>query len=138
MAKAAAKPVVRFRIDLSPDCSIGPGKIDLLEAIRTTGSLRAAARELGYSYRRAWHLLNDLNTMFNKPVTQAKMGSGGARLTEAGEDLIRCYRATARKIEPLIDSTLGAITKKAVLRAPKSTLVPRKRIARRIHSMDQG
>ena len=139
MDKKAGKPVLRFRIDLSPTCSIGPGKIDLLEAIQSTGTLRAAARKLGYSYRRAWHLLNDLNANLRKPVTQAKFGGhggGGVTLTDAGEQLIQCYRSTGEKIEPLVISTLGAIAKKAALRGPKNKLAPRKRIARRIATMD--
>jgi molybdate transport system regulatory protein len=68
---------VRFRVDVSPACSIGPGKVALLERIRETGSLRRAARQLGMSYRRAWLLMDGLNRSFHSPVTTASVGGKG-------------------------------------------------------------
>jgi len=50
-------PVIRFRIDFAENSYVGPGKIDLLEAIKDSGSLSQAARDLGMSYRRAWLLI---------------------------------------------------------------------------------
>ena len=44
---------VSIRLDLPNGNQIGPGKIALLEAILAEGSIRAAARYLGMSYRRA-------------------------------------------------------------------------------------
>jgi molybdate transport system regulatory protein len=88
-------PSVRVRLDFSADRSVGPGKIDLLEKIESSGSLSAAARALGLSYRRAWLLLDDLNRSFTGPVaTTSKGGSngGGAVLTALGRRLIDDYR----------------------------------------------
>jgi molybdate transport system regulatory protein len=62
---------VRFRVDVSPACAIGPGKIALLMGLQRTGSLRRAAQELGMSYRRAWLLVDGLNRSFTEPVTTA-------------------------------------------------------------------
>jgi molybdate transport system regulatory protein len=89
-------PVVRFRVDFTPPCRIGPGKIALLQEIDRTGSLSQAARDLGMSYRRAWLLLSSLNTSFRAPVAQTARGGsrgGGARLTDFGQTLIRTYLA---------------------------------------------
>jgi molybdate transport system regulatory protein len=89
-------PVVRFRVDFTPPCRIGPGKIALLQEIARTGSLSQAARDLGMSYRRAWLLLSSLNTSFRAPVARTARGGshgGGARLTDFGQALIRTYRA---------------------------------------------
>lgn len=86
---------VRFRVDFSPGCSVGPGKIDLLEAIIATGSLSEAARSLGMSYRRAWLLLDSLNHSFNTPLTRATVGGrggGGVTLTEFALKLVKRYR----------------------------------------------
>ena len=69
---------IRFRVDLTPGCSIGPGKIQLLEAITRTGSLRRAATELRMSYRRAWLLLDELDNPFDEPATLATVGGAGA------------------------------------------------------------
>src|SRR5208283_618116 len=88
-------PVIRFRIDFAENSSVGPGKIDLLEAIRDSGSLSQAARDLGMSYRRAWLLIDSFKKAFREPVTSATTGGkrgGGVRLTEFGRTLIDSYR----------------------------------------------
>jgi molybdate transport system regulatory protein len=92
---------VSFRVDFSPDCAVGPGKIALLEHISSTGSLSEAARKLKMSYRRAWLLLEDLNTSFQQPVAQMSVGGrggGGASLTQFGSDLVAAYRALEAQI----------------------------------------
>lgn len=85
----------RLRITKGPDIAIGPGKIDLLEAIARTGSISAAAKSLGMSYRRAWLLVDMMNRCFESAVVAAGAGGargGGARLTPLGEDIVRRYR----------------------------------------------
>jgi molybdate transport system regulatory protein len=80
--------------------AIGPGKIALLEAIRDTGSISAAARKLRMSYRRAWMLVDDLNRRLAKPVVQAAPGGkagGGATLSPTGHKLVGLYREIERK-----------------------------------------
>ncbi len=86
---------IRLRVDFSDSCSIGPGKITLLESIDRTGSLSAAARALGMSYRRAWLLVESLNTSFRRPVAALSTGGkggGGAALTPFGTTLVAAYR----------------------------------------------
>jgi molybdate transport system regulatory protein len=86
---------LRLRIDVDREAAIGPGKIALLEAIAETGSISAAARKLGMSYRRAWLLIDDTNGRLRTPaVTRAKGGShgGSSELTETGRRLIELYR----------------------------------------------
>src|SRR5712691_10502972 len=88
--------LIRPRIYLSPDLIVGPGKIELLKAVRDTGSISAAARAIGMSYKRAWYLLDTLNKGFHQPVFEASTGGrggGGARLTALGETLITYYTA---------------------------------------------
>ena len=90
---------VRLRIDFAPTGSVGPGKVALLEAIESSGSLSQAARELGMSYRRAWGLLADLNRALREPVASASVGGaggGGAKLTKFGRALIGAYREVER------------------------------------------
>jgi molybdate transport system regulatory protein len=96
-----AEVSVSFRVDFSPDCAVGPGKIALLEHIGSTGSLSEAARKLQMSYRRAWLLLEDLNTSFQQPVARMSVGGrggGGASLTPFGSDLVAAYRALETQI----------------------------------------
>lgn len=103
---------VRFRVDLSPACSVGPGKVALLEAIRDSGSLSAAARTLEMSYRRAWLLLDSLNQSFKEPLTQASVGGrggGGVSLTPLGHAVIEAYRALEAEVETLAARRLALL-----------------------------
>jgi molybdate transport system regulatory protein len=85
-----------IRLDLTSGDRIGPGKIALLEAIAQTGSISAAARALGMSYRRAWLLVEAINEALREPAVSAATGGqhgGGAMLTPTGERIIDLYRA---------------------------------------------
>jgi len=124
-----AKAVVRFRVDFDTAHSVGPGKIELLEHIRETGSLSQAGREIGMSYRRAWLLLDSVNTSFRQPAVATNIGGkagGGATLTEFGAALVDTYRqlekefnTTAAKRFASISGEVASIKKKAaVTRTP--------------------
>ncbi|HEX5864122.1 MAG TPA: winged helix-turn-helix domain-containing protein [Casimicrobiaceae bacterium] len=85
----------RLRITRGDDIAVGPGKVHLLEAIASTGSITAAARQLGMSYRRAWLLVDTMNRCFESPVVAAEAGGkrgGGTRLTATGRRAIAHYR----------------------------------------------
>lgn len=126
MARAAgrkADPTLRFRVDFAAQCSVGLGKVELLEEIGRSGSLSKAARRLGMSYRRAWLLLADLNNSFDRPVAALSVGGaggGGALLTPFGEQLITAYRRLEAVVQPLARSFLQEFGKrvKATRRAP--------------------
>jgi len=85
------------------DIALGPGKIDLLEAIGRMGSISQAAREIKLSYKRAWDMVDTMNHCFKEPLvasTTGGKGGGGAQLTPLGNDMIQLYRrmeATAEK-----------------------------------------
>jgi molybdate transport system regulatory protein len=85
----------RLRVVLAPDVALGPGKADLLEAVAGTGSIAAAGRALGMSYKRAWVLIEAMNGDFGTPLVQTSKGGrayGGAALTETGERVLDLYR----------------------------------------------
>jgi molybdate transport system regulatory protein len=97
-------PTVSLRVDFPTGARVGPGKIALLEAVGRTGSISAAGRSTGMSYRRAWLLLDDLNRAFDRPVTAASAGGaggGGAAVTEFGRALIAAYRALEADVDAL-------------------------------------
>lgn len=92
----------QVRVLLGADIALGPGKADLLEAIRDTGSISAAARRLGMSYRRAWLLADTMNRCFREPLLEAATGGrsgGGAQLTRAGGRVLEQYRRLLRAME---------------------------------------
>jgi molybdate transport system regulatory protein len=108
--------LVRFRIDLAPRCSLGPGKIALLEAIEAEGSLTRAAASLGMSYRYGWLLLDDMKRAFTEPVTRATVGGvhgGGVELTHFGREVVRRYHLALRRMDVVARSAFGPLVKKA-------------------------
>lgn len=91
---------------LEPNIAIGPGKADILEGIRETGSIAATGRRMGMSYKRAWLLVESMNACFENPLVETSRGGqtrGGATLTPEGEKVLACYRRmealTAQAIE---------------------------------------
>lgn len=95
---------VRIRIDFDTVHAVGPGKIALLERMRDCGSLSQAARELDMSYRRAWQLLDSLNTSFTRPVIVTSVGGkggGGSEITQLGLEIIETYRTLEDEITAL-------------------------------------
>ena len=124
---------IRFRVDLSPTCALGPGKVALLEGIARSGSLSQAARDLKMSYRRAWLLLESLNTSFRRPLVitaTGGKGGGGAAVTSFGNELITAYRALESDIEQRARVHFDAFARQTVpgRRAP---LVARRPLKRR-------
>jgi molybdate transport system regulatory protein len=121
----AGRPSIRFRLDFHDQCSVGIGKISLLEAIARTGSLSQAARAMGMSYRRAWLLIDSMNTEFDTPVISATVGGsggGGAQLTPFGGELIRAYRSLEACITPLAVKHMSeVVTRVTVPRRTRST-----------------
>jgi molybdate transport system regulatory protein len=130
-------PHIRFRIDFNAQCAIGPGKIELLEGIARTGSLSQAAREMEMSYRRAWLLLDSINTAFDEPLVNAKTGGvdgGGAQLTEFGAELIRSFRSLEKSIGALAARELVGVAKHVPAGAParaKAAAGKRRKLVRR-------
>lgn len=93
---------LKIRVVLAPGVMMGPGKADLLEGIRATGSIAAAGRRMRMSYKRAWQLVDALNGGFAAPLVEAAKGGaggGGARLTAQGEAVLAGYRALVERAE---------------------------------------
>lgn len=105
----------RLRIKYGEEIAIGPGKIAILEAIAETGSISAAGRKLGMSYRRAWLLVDQMNQYFKDPVVLAATGGlqgGGTALTPTGVEVIRLYRTIEQQSQTHSASLLAALTDK--------------------------
>jgi molybdate transport system regulatory protein len=117
---------VRFRVDFANRCSVGVGKIELLEGIARTGSLSQAAREMRMSYRRAWLLLADLNVSFDSPVARTATGGrggGGAVLTPFGSELVAGYRKLELSLRPIAKRCLSGVRGRIRPEYPKKTAV---------------
>jgi molybdate transport system regulatory protein len=102
-------PGLTLRVLGKSASAMGPGKAELVERIGRTGSISAAAREMGMSYRRAWQLVESLNVDFREPVvTTATGGSrgGGALVTPFGARLVAQFRAMESKASAAIATDL--------------------------------
>lgn len=110
----ASRACPRLRIALREGLILGPGKIDLIEVIGKEGSISAAARTMGMSYRRAWLLVDAMNRMFDQPLVVTSPGGahgGGAVVTDFGRDVAAAYRRIEERTHIAIREELGPYTK---------------------------
>ncbi|MGU7774455.1 winged helix-turn-helix domain-containing protein [Burkholderia sp. MR1-5-21] len=120
LTPAATRPEIdapqvsfRMRIRKGDTVALGPGKVSLLEAVREHGSISAAARSLGMSYRRAWLLIDELNRSLTSPATVSEQGGhsgGGCTLTPVGEEIVRVYREIERQAQEHCAKQIAVLT----------------------------
>lgn len=109
MPSKIKKAGIRLRVFLDPDIAIGPGKAEILEGIRETGSIAAAGRRMNMSYKRAWLLVDTMNACFRQPLVETSRGGrsqGGARLTETGEQVLAYYRRMEAKAAGAVEDEM--------------------------------
>ncbi|GAB3627420.1 Molybdenum-pterin-binding protein MopB [Pandoraea terrae] len=110
--RAPGAPVgydLRIRIRDGETPVFGPGKLALLREIERTGSISAAARELGMSYRRAWLLVDAMNHAFREPLVARHIGGaagGGAALTPLGQSMASQYEALISEMHEWLDDRI--------------------------------
>jgi molybdate transport system regulatory protein len=81
-------------IEANGQILLGEGRVRLLKAIEETGSLSKAAKHLNMSYKKAWGLIDDVNSRAEKPVVTKNIGGksgGGTVLTEHGKSLVKTF-----------------------------------------------
>lgn len=104
--------IMRPRVYIGDQISLGPGKIDLLRVIGETRSIAAAARTLGMPYKRAWLLIDSLNQGLGQPVVitaSGGKGGGGTTVTELGQELLKRYMALEETINAASMAELEAL-----------------------------
>ena len=112
-------PRPQIRIMFRKAIAMGPGKADLLRAIEQTGSISAAARALGMSYRRAWLLVDTMNHCFKQPLVETLTGGqkgGGAQITELGQDVLKRYLQMEAKAAASVQKDLAEFTRLMAVR----------------------
>ena len=118
--------ILKLKIQLycGDEIAMGPGKADLLDAIAQHGSISAAGRAMGMSYRRAWLLVDAMNRCWQRPIVETSPGSahgGGARLSDFGRTVLARYRALQARIDAAADCADFAALQAAILPAPRAS-----------------
>jgi molybdate transport system regulatory protein len=97
----------RIWVEIGGNPALNDSSADLLEQIEAAGSLSEAARRLGFSYRRAWLLLDMLNRKWPQPFVLTATGGhhgGGAKITELGRHVLQTYRDLQIQLEHLLNA----------------------------------
>lgn len=107
MAKAKNKQL-RFRlwIDIDGQRFFGPGRAELLQLIQETGSIAKAAKVMGMSYKKAWAMVDEMNSKAHAPYVIAQKGGkegGGTELTKAGKDVVKAYQKILTKVNSIVE-----------------------------------
>ena len=112
MAETPKEGLTHLRVTLSETAYIGPGRADLLELIASTGSISAAGKAMNMSYKRAWSLVQALNSGFGLALVESSRGGasqGGAQLTDVGKTVLARYRAMQAKTGAAIAEDVAAL-----------------------------
>lgn len=114
---------IKAQVLCGDEFAMGPGKADLLDAIAREGSISAAGRAMGMSYRRAWLLVDTMNRCWSQPLVEATAGGGqgkGARLTPQGREVLAAYRALEHALEQAASGALLDALSAKLLPRPKA------------------
>lgn len=113
---------IAIRVMCGQEIAMGPGKADLLEAIEATGSISAAGRAMGMSYRRAWLLVDAMNRCWARPLVETMPNGAarsGARLSGMGRHVLDAYRALQREAGRIEDGGPWSALQSALLPTPR-------------------
>ncbi|MDJ0277671.1 LysR family transcriptional regulator [Sphingomonas sp. 2R-10] len=114
---------LKIQIACGDALAMGPGKADLLEAIQSEGSISAAGRALGMSYRRAWLLVDEMNRCFDPPLVDTVKGGGldrGSRVSPTGKAVLEAYREMEREASAVAERPAYARVQSFLRSAPLS------------------
>lgn len=100
----------RIWIEVDGNILLGEGRVTLLKAIEDKGSLSKAAKSLGMSYKKAWSLIDAVNTRSQQPVITTSIGGkggGGAQLTPYGKSLVNAFETINKNCWKFLDKQIG-------------------------------
>lgn len=115
---------LKIQLFCGDEIAMGPGKADLLEAIASEGSISAAGRALGMSYRRTWLLVDTMNRCWQAPLVETLAGGkrgGGAALTASGAEILGHFRDLERGLSQASEGPSYAALASHILPAPKAS-----------------
>lgn len=96
---------IRCWIDIDGVRFFGPGRAELLSHIDDSGSIVKAAKAMGMSYKKAWDMVDEMNTRGKKPFVIARKGGdkgGGSELTETARKMLFRYNKLMDKLNTIV------------------------------------
>lgn len=114
MGKKSKGKELRYRcwIDIDGERFFGPGRAELLQLIHETGSISKAAKSMGMSYKKAWAMVDGLNTHGQKPYVIAHKGGkqgGGTEVTKAGLEMLAAYQKLNGKLHAIVEKHIDIL-----------------------------
>jgi molybdate transport system regulatory protein len=106
MSKSIKSIRVRCWVDIDGEKIFGPGRAELLQLIDKTGSISQAAKSMGMSYKKAWAMIDEMNTKASKPYVIAQKGGekgGGTQLTDSGKNVVKAYNKLMERIDAIVN-----------------------------------
>ena len=100
----------RIWIEADGEILLGEGRVSLLKAIDETGSLSKGAKSLGMSYKKAWSLIDAVNSRAKTPVCNTTVGGkkgGGSQITAYGKTLIETYESINENCWEFLDEQIS-------------------------------
>ncbi|MGC3946721.1 MAG: LysR family transcriptional regulator [Chryseolinea sp.] len=102
-----AKKQIRLRcwIDIDGSKFFGPGRLELLQHIEDTGSIASAAKAMGMSYKKAWAMVEEMNSKGSRPYVITQKGGtkgGGTQITATGKRLMKVYEELVTKLDAVV------------------------------------
>jgi len=123
VARASAPPgLTHLRVTFTDSFYLGPGRADLLEGIAETGSIAAAGKRMGMSYKRAWSLVQALNDGWGSALVETSRGGagqGGASLTADGDFVLQRYRSMEAATRDAIAADALAVARRRDMSSKK-------------------
>ncbi|GAC1314891.1 MAG: hypothetical protein NVSMB24_40020 [Mucilaginibacter sp.] len=96
----------RIWLEINGEKVLGHGRVELLERIHNSGSIRQAALQMRMSYKQAWDIINHMNTCFSSAVVishRGGKGGGNAIVTENGLNIIREFQRLQKELRKFLD-----------------------------------
>ncbi|MEM8895758.1 MAG: LysR family transcriptional regulator [Bacteroidota bacterium] len=101
----------RMKVFVDDQAYLGKGPIDLLQAIEREGSITKAAKATQLSYRKAWQLVENMNSMAEQPLVEKKLGGnrgGGASVTPTGKAILARYKTLEGEVAQFINEKFNS------------------------------
>ena len=88
---------------------LGEGRVALMKAIQEHGSINSACKSMNMSYKKAWRLIESVNSLSEEPLvirTTGGSGGGGTIVTKAGQDAIELYERINERCKKFLENEL--------------------------------